>query len=89
VIGKARCSQTSMPATHRADAHSVETYIDLDSIIDIAVIHSEIYSTNDDGPTGTIKGNTDLLAYMAGQQSSSGDIRQVLAAKGALEKQKQ
>jgi hypothetical protein len=45
-------------------------------------------STDDDiGPTDT-EGNTDLLAYMAGQQSSSGDIHQVSAAKRAPNKQK-
>jgi hypothetical protein len=41
-----------------------------------------------EAPSGTTEGNNNLLAYMAGQQSSSGDIHQVLAAKRAPEKQK-
>jgi hypothetical protein len=50
--------------------------------------HNLIRTNNNDVPTGTTEGNNDLLAYMAGQQSSSGDIHQVLATKQAPDKQK-
>jgi hypothetical protein len=73
--------------TRRANVHNVDTYVDLDSIINNAVMHG-VESTDDDkGPTDT-EGNTDLLAYMAGLQSSSGDICQVFASKQAPDKQK-
>jgi hypothetical protein len=83
-LENARCSQTSHPTTRRANTHNVETYIDLDSIIDNTILYEEAEPNNDnDVPPGTTEGNSDLLAYMAGQQSSSGDICQVLAAKQA------
>jgi hypothetical protein len=45
-------------------------------------MHEEAEPIGDNvGPTGTTEGNNDLSAYMAVQQSSSGDIHQVLAAK--------
>jgi hypothetical protein len=70
-----RRSQTSQPATRRANAHNVETYIDLDSIFDNAIMYEDAEPHNDkDAPTGTTEGNNDLLAYMAGKQSSSGGI---------------
>jgi hypothetical protein len=84
---KERLETTHGSQTRHAKVHNVDTYVDFDSIIDSAVMHG-VESTDDDkGPTGT-EGNTDLLAYMAGQQSSSGDIHQVLAAKWAPDKQK-
>ena len=85
----ARRNQTSHPTTRHANTHSIETYIDLDSIIDNAIMYEEAEPKNDnDFPTSTTEGNNDQRAYMAGQQSSSGDIRQVLAAKRAPDKQK-
>jgi hypothetical protein len=63
--------------------------IDLDSIVGNAIMYEEEEPNNDnDVPTGTTEGNNDLLAYMAGQQPSSGGIRQVLATKGAPDKLK-
>jgi hypothetical protein len=85
----ARRNQTSHPTTCRANTHNIETYIDLDSIIDHAIMYEESEPNNDnDVPPGTNESNNDLLAYMAGQQSSSGDICLVLAAKRAPDKQK-
>jgi hypothetical protein len=87
-LENAHPSQTSHPAT-RLLALNVETYIDLDSINDNATMYEEAEPYNDnDVPTGTTEGNNYLLAYMAGQQSSSGDICQVLAIKRAHDKQK-
>jgi hypothetical protein len=85
-LENARCSQTSHPTTHYANTHNVETYIDLDSIIDNAILYEP--NNDNDVPTGTTEGNSYLLAYMAGQLSSSGDIHQVFAAKRAPYKQK-
>jgi hypothetical protein len=87
-LENARRSQTSHPATRRANTHNVETYIDLHRIIDNAIMYDEAEPHNDnDASTGTTEGNNDLLAYMVGQQSSSGDICHVLAAKRAPDKQ--
>jgi hypothetical protein len=88
-LENSRRSQTSHPATRHANPHNIETYIDLDSIIDNGIMNEEAEPNVDtEVPSGTTEGNNDLLAYMDGQQSSSGDILQVLAAKRAPEKQK-
>jgi hypothetical protein len=82
-------SQTSHTNTRSANSHHVETYIDLDSIIDNAVMSEDADPNNEsEVPTGPAEGNNDLLAYMAGQQSSIGNICQDLAAKRAPDKQK-
>jgi hypothetical protein len=53
-------SQTSHSAPHHANTHNVENYIDLDSIIDNAILYEESEPNNDnDGPTGTTEGNND------------------------------
>jgi hypothetical protein len=84
-LENARHNQTSRPTTHHANTNNVETYIDLDSLIDNAIMYEEAEPNNDnDVPLVTTESNNDLLAYMAGQQSSFGDIRQVLAANGHL-----
>jgi hypothetical protein len=45
-------------------------------------MYEDAETNNDnDVPTGTTEGNKDLLAYMAGRQSFSGDNCQVLAVK--------
>jgi hypothetical protein len=50
-------------------------------------MHDETELIDDnESPNGTAEGNSDLLAYMAGQQSSSGDICKVLEAKRAPDK---
>jgi hypothetical protein len=88
-LENARHIQTSHPATRRSNTHNIEIYIDLDSIIDNAIMYEEAEpNNNNDVSTGTTEGNNDLLACMAGQQSFSGDIHQVLAAKRAPDKQK-
>jgi hypothetical protein len=67
----------------------VETYLDIDSIIDNSLMHEEAELIDyNENPTGTAEGNNYILAYMAGQQSSSGNINQVLGAKRAPDKQK-
>jgi hypothetical protein len=73
-LENARRNQTSHPTTRRANTHNIETYIDLDSIIDHAIMYEEAEHNDNDVPPGTTESNKDLLAYMAGQQSSSGDI---------------
>jgi hypothetical protein len=74
---------------HWAKTHTVETYIDIDSIIDNAIMNEEAELIDDnENPAGSAEGNNNVLAYIAEQQSSSGDIRQVLAAKRAPDKQK-
>jgi hypothetical protein len=88
-LANARKSQPSHTNTQCANTHHFETYIDLDSIIDNAVMYEDADTNNySEVPTGLAKSNNDLLAYMAGQQSSTGDIRQVLAAKRAPDRQK-
>jgi hypothetical protein len=75
-------------ATRRANMHSIDSYVDLDTIIECAVMEREVHTRDDDADKDDNAEGTDLLAYMAGQHSSSGDIRQVLAAKKVPSKQK-
>jgi hypothetical protein len=57
-LENARRSQTSHPATHRAHTHNIETYIDLDSIIDNAIMNEEAEPNVDsEVPSGTTEGN--------------------------------
>jgi hypothetical protein len=69
--------------------HDVETFVDLDSMIDYAVLKHEVDHVD---PNAIEKDSdncgTELLAYMAGQKSSSGDIWQVLASRQAPDKNK-
>jgi hypothetical protein len=77
-LENARRSQTSHPATRSGNTHNIETCIDMGSIIDNSIMNEEAKPNIDNEvPSGTTEGNNDLLAYMAWQQSSSGDIRQV------------
>jgi hypothetical protein len=54
---------------------------DADPNNDIEVMSEDADPNNDsEVPMGPAEGNNNLLIYMAGQQSSTGDIHQVLAA---------
>jgi hypothetical protein len=69
--------------------HDVETYIDLDSMIHYTISkHGVDYVDPNEIGKDSDNCSTELLAYMAGQKSSSGDIRQVLASKQAPDKNK-
>jgi hypothetical protein len=81
---KASGASKSFPTPRRANMHDVETYVDLDSIIDYAVCKHEVdYGESNEGGRDSDNCGTELLAYMAGQKSSSGDTGQVLASKQA------
>jgi hypothetical protein len=67
-------------ATRRANMHSIDSYVDFDAIIEYAVMEHEVHTGDDNADKDDNAEGTDLLAYMDGQHSSSGDIRQVLAA---------
>jgi hypothetical protein len=70
-LDNARKSQPSHTNTRRANTHHVETYIDLDSIIDNAVMYEDADPNNDsEVPTGPAESNNNLLAYMAGSVGS-------------------
>jgi hypothetical protein len=64
-------------------------YFDLDSMINYAVSKHEVdYVDSNEGGKDSDNCGTELLAYMAGQKSSSGDIWQVLASKQEPNKNK-
>jgi hypothetical protein len=68
--------------------HDIEAYSDFDSIVDYAVSKHDVdFDDSGDGNKDNDNG-TELLAYMAGQKSSCGDVCQVLASKQTPDKQK-
>jgi hypothetical protein len=68
--------------------HAVEEFVDLDSIIDYAVMkHDTAHVNTNDNKIADNEG-TVLLAYMSGQQLSCGDVWQVLASKQKPDKNK-
>ena len=76
-------------APRQANMHDVGDFVDLDNIIDYAVMNHDV-SNDVDIQEGTSTDDT-LLAYMAGRSNdtaSSGDIRNVLAAKRSPDKGK-
>jgi hypothetical protein len=87
-LDKTRNRQASNPVTRRANTHNIDTYIDIDNIIDNAMMNQGYETISDNEiKADTNESTNNLLAYLAGQQTSSGDIR-VLAAKRAPAKQK-
>jgi hypothetical protein len=88
-LDKARNKQSSNPVTCRTNTHNIDTYIDIDNILDNAMMNQGDETISDNKIKADTKESTnDLLAYVAGQQTSSGDIRHVLAAKRAPGEQK-
>jgi hypothetical protein len=69
--------------------YSVDSWVDLDHIIDYTVMkHVVDYNDpNDDGKVDD-NGGTELLVYMSDQKSPCGDVRQVLASKQTPDKNK-
>jgi hypothetical protein len=63
--------------------HNVDTFVDLDHLIDYATMKHKMVVTDADED-----GGAELLARMAGQKLSCGDVRQVLASKQTLDKNK-
>jgi hypothetical protein len=62
------------PPHQCANMHDIEAYVDFDSIVDYAVSKHEVYfSDSGDGNNDNDNG-TELLAYMAGQKSSCGNV---------------
>jgi hypothetical protein len=88
-MAKASGATKSFPTPLQSNMHDVETYVDLDSMINYAISKHKVdcVDPNDIGKDSDDCG-TELLAYMAGQKSSSGDIRQVLESKQAPDKNK-
>jgi hypothetical protein len=79
-------------APRQANVHDVGDVVDLDNIIDYAVMNHDVARLDDvEDIKDTPSNDDELLAYMAGRTqdtSSSGDIRNVLAAKRAPDKGK-
>jgi hypothetical protein len=73
------------PITRQVNVHHVEDPINLNDLIDYTVMRHKIDSTDVGNDP---KNSDDLLAFMAGTTSDAGDIRKVLAAKQASEKNK-
>jgi hypothetical protein len=69
--------------------HDVDKFVDLDHLIDYATMKHETAVTDAEAHSNADEdGGSELLAYMSGQKSSCGDVRQVLASKQTLEKNK-
>jgi hypothetical protein len=76
------------PPPRRAKMLAVEDFVDIDSMIDYAVMkHDTAPVSTDDDKIADNEG-TALLAYMSGQKSSCGDLRQVLASNQQPDKNK-
>jgi hypothetical protein len=57
--------------------HDIEAYVDFDSIVDYAILKPEVdFSDSGDGNKDNDNG-MELLAYIAGQSPSCGDVHQV------------
>ena len=71
----------------QANVHEVGDVINLDDIVDYSVMKHDVVSAGE-GDDDKVKPPEDdaLLAYMAGRTLSVGDIRQVLAANSAPDK---
>jgi hypothetical protein len=74
----------------QVNAHDVNDLVCIDDIIDYTIMHHEVNNVkvNDDNKDSGNNSDNALLAIMAGQGSSSGDIRQVLATKSTPDKSK-
>jgi hypothetical protein len=68
--------------------HVVEDIVDLDSMIDYAVMKHDTAPVDTDNNKIVHNKGTALLAYMSGQKSSCGDVRQVLASNQQPDKNK-
>jgi hypothetical protein len=87
-MAKAGGNLNPCPPPRRANMHDIEAYVDFDVIVDYAVSKHEVdFNDSDDGNKDNDNG-TELLAYMAGQKSSCGDVHQVLASNQTTDKQK-
>ena len=76
------------PPPRRANLHSVEDFVDLDSMIDYAVMKHDTTPVNTDDNKLADNEGTALLPYMSGQKSSCGGVQQVLASKQQPDKNK-
>jgi hypothetical protein len=78
------------PSQRQANVHGITDLVDLDDIIDYAVMNHDVGISGDDGDNKeSVESNDELLAFMAGRETgSAGDIRHVLAAKRAPDKNK-
>jgi len=81
--------QQSFPGVRQGNSHEVTDLVNIDDIIDYSVMRHEVVDVHkDDEPETTTDGDNELLAFMAGRESNSGDLLQVLAAKRSSEKAK-
>jgi hypothetical protein len=77
-------------SSRQVHAHDVNDLVCIDDRIDYTIMNHEVNNVkvdDDDRDSGN-NGDNALLAFMAGQGSSSGDIRQFLAAKSTPDKSK-
>jgi hypothetical protein len=66
-------------APRQVNSHDVNDLVCIDDIIDYTIMHHEVnkVEVEDDNKDSGKNGDNALLAFMAGQGSSSGDIRLV------------
>jgi hypothetical protein len=72
-LARAGGSSKLFPPPRCANMHDVDAFVNLDQLIDYAALKLETnYDT--DSTTNKDEGGAGILAYMAGQQSSCGDV---------------
>jgi hypothetical protein len=88
-LAKAGGNSRSFAPPRHANMHNLDTFVDLDHLIYYATMKNKL-AVNDANAHSSADedGGSELLAYMAGQKSSCGDVRQVLASKQTPDKNK-
>jgi hypothetical protein len=86
-LAKAGGTSKSFAPPRHANMRDVDTFVDLDHLIDYATMKHETAAT-DAHSNADEDGGSELLAYMTGQKSSCGDVQRVLASKQTPDKNK-
>jgi hypothetical protein len=73
-LAKAGGNSKSFAPSRLANVHDVDTFVYLDHLIDYATMKHEMVVLDDADNNIDEDGGSELLAYMAGQKSSCGDV---------------
>jgi hypothetical protein len=74
-LAKAGGNSKSFAPPRRANMHNVNTFVDLDHLIDYATMKHKMAATDANAHSNADEdGGSEILAYMAGQTSSCGDV---------------
>ena len=72
----------------QGNIHEVNDVVNIDDIIDYTVMKHDVNVANTETSSPDVSTENDLLAFMAGRESSAGGLLQVLASKRSQEKSK-